>query len=540
MWRRNLLFLVLCGSGLLALGASLSPAPRRVGPPPLDRAEREPGDFHRTLQRVNAVFRADWQRRNLTPAPPADDLVIARRMALALRGDIPSLEEIRQIEAAPPASRLDQYLAGIFQDRRFFDYLAERLARAFVGTKDGTFLIYRRGRLVSWLADQLEANRPYDALVRDLIASTGLGTDQPAANFVIATIKPGQDENQPDESELAARVSRAFLGVRIDCAECHDHPFEPWKQADFRGLAAFFSQTQFKFTGLRDASGIYEVEDPRTGTRETIAPRPPSHPELLPERGTLRQRLAAWVTHPGNERFAQAVVNRVWALMLGRALVEPVDDIRAGEPRPAALDILAEDFVAHGYDLRRLIQLIAATDVFRLDSRASRGGEVSVDHTAAWAAFPLTRLRPEQVVGSLQQAVSLQTLDRSSNIILRLAQTLEQAEFLKRYGDAGEDELSDQGGTIPQRLLLLNGKLVRDKTKETPLLNTTSQIAALAPDDQTAVESIYLAALSRRPTPPEVRHFAAELAAQSARRRSRKVEDILCVLINSTEFSWNH
>src|SRR5262249_42603571 len=150
------------------------------------------------------------------------------------------LEEIRALERLPAEERIDAHLERLLSDRRFADYFAERLTRAFLGTEDGPFLIYRRRRFVYWLSDKLAENQPYDELVREIIATEGLWTDHPATNFITATAA----ENGPDPVRLAARTTRAFLGVRIDCAQCHDHPFAAWKQGDFEGLAAYFAQAQ--------------------------------------------------------------------------------------------------------------------------------------------------------------------------------------------------------------------------------------------------------------------------------------------------------
>jgi uncharacterized protein DUF1549/uncharacterized protein DUF1553 len=543
VWARNWLFLTLCASGVAMLGASLSPEPKPLPKKDLYVAQMSTADFRATVARVDEAFRRQWNELGIEPAPRAEDLLIARRLALSLMGTSPSLEEIRVLEATPPEDRLALWLNNILQDPRHHDYLAERLARAFVGVKDGPFLLYRRRRFRAWLSDQFEQRRPYDEIVRALIADTGLTTSQPSTNFVVVTLKPDEKKFNANESELAARVSRAFLGVRIDCAECHDHPFEPWKQADFQGLAAFFAQTRQQFTGLVDGQGEYEVEDRVTGKTRTIAPRVPFAKELLPAEGMRRQRLAAWVTDPGNERFAQATVNRVWALMFGRGLVEPIDDIHPGESPPAALDILARDFREHGYNLQRLIALISATEVFRLDSRADLHDPthaITPEHEAEWAVFPLRRLRPEQVVGALEQACSLETLNAGSHLVLRIAQLIEENDFIKRYGDAGEEELSNEGGTIPQRLLMMNGTLVKNHTKQNPVLNASTRIAMLASSDAEAVEIAYLAVLARRPTPDEAEHFLKRWKEPKAGSRNQRLEDLYWGLLTSMEFAWNH
>lgn len=532
VWARNLLFVGVVIGGLVTLVVNVLP-PRK--PAQISRytpaAYQEPA-FREVVHQVDASFRQNWQSNGLRPAGPAPDLTQARRVALGLMGTVPSLEEIRQFEALPADQRLPWYIDHVLADPRFHDYLAERLARAYVGIEAGPFIFYRRHRFTTWLQEQVASNRPYDRVVRDLIATEGLWTDHPAANFVSVTAQ--QDKgNQPNPVRLAGRVTRAFLGLRLDCAECHNHPFAEWKQADFEGLSAFFGQTHIGFTGVRDGEGEYEVEEKRTQLKKTVAPRVPFAPELLPETGTRRQRLAAWVTHPQNPYFAKETVNRVWALLFGRPLVSPVDNLQPDDPIPPALQILADDFAAHHFDLRRLIRVIASTEVFRIDSATDH--EVGEAEEKAWAVFPLSRLRPEQVAGSVLQSASVATVDGESHILVRQAQ---QSAFVQRYGDTGEDEFDNRGGTIPQRLLLMNGELVRERVQETPV-NATGRIAWMAPDDPRAVEAAYLAVLSRRPTPGEAAHFEAALTDPSL-RRGQHLEDLYWALINSTEFSWNH
>lgn len=545
-WLRNLFLVVGVLAMLAMLAISLTPATRAAREQGLTWNEFSSDDFRAALRRVDQAFAVQWEERGLLPAGQASDLAIARRLSLALTGTIPSLEEIRRIEARDADGRIAWWLAGTLRDARSSDYLAERLARAWVGTEQGPFLIYRRRRFVSWLAEQLQQNRPYDQMVRDLIASDGLWTNEPATNFLTATVR--QEQKGPDESALAARVSRAMLGIRLDCAECHDHPFESWKQDQFRGLAAFFGRTEQTLTGIREGKKPLQIEDRNSGEMVAWEPAVPFQPELLREHRSARQRLADWVTHPENKAFARAAVNRFWALLFGRPLVEPVDNLRLDEPLPAALDLLAEDFVAHGYDLRRLIALIASSRPFQLDSAAPLdeqgevipGRELTSDHTAAWAAFPITRLRPEQVVGSLLQASSLATIDYESHIVIRIARAVGQDEFVKRYGDAGEDELDPHGGTIPQRLLLMNGSLVQERTKSDNFFHAPWRIAMLAPDDARAVDTAYLAVLTRRPSPEEAEHFARRLRDTRGGRRQQVLEDLYWELLNSTGFSWNH
>lgn len=539
---RDLVFVSLVIGSVVALGANLMPPTK---PKLLDRFEAsvDTPESHASIEAINKRFRDAWARESLNPAPPAADLLIARRLALALMGTVPSLEEIRQFESLPANERLDWWLEHILNDRRSADFLAERLARAVVGTEDGPFLLYRRRRFVSWLGDELNKNTPYDTLVQRMIATNGLWTDHPATNFISVTCRPDEG-NQPDPIRLAGRVTRAFLGLRIDCAQCHDHPFASWTQDQFEGLAAFFGQTHVGFKGIQDRGGEFEVEDRKTKIPRTVPPEVPFGSDFVPAQGSRREKLAAWVTHPRNPYFAKATVNRFWAIMFGRPLIAPIDNL---EPQGLTnendislpeqiLQYLAKDFVDHGHDLRRLIRIIAATEVFRMASAADF--ELTDRHEQLWAVFPLTRLRPEQVAGAILQSASIATVDAESHIVTRLIRFGQQNDFLRAYGDNGDDEFDEHSGTIPQRLVLMNGNLVRERTQEGPF-NATTRIAWLAPNDPKAVEMAYLAVLGRRPTTAEAIHFESRLADHSI-SRGQRLEDLYWTLLNSTEFSWNH
>jgi len=567
-WAKNLLFLGLLVAGFLSLRASLFPLTAARDPAPVSAPPDASADFHAAVAQLNEAFRLQWQEQDLEPAPPAPELAVIRRLSLALTGTIPSLEEIRQLERLPPGEMLPWWVDQLLRDRRYADYFAERLARTFVGTEDGPFIIYRRRRLISWLSDQLLANRPYGEIVHDLIASKGLWTDNPGTNFITVTFE--NERKEPDRERLGGRVARAFLGFRLDCAECHDHPFEHWKQTDFHALAAFFGQTHQGFTGIYDGGGEHLMEDMKTGKKTIqIAPAVPFRQDLLPKDGARRAQLARWLTdvrpepvpayqanafalvvgalaaqagqaHDNiayNQHFSRATVQRIWALLFGRPMLDDVESLSTVEDPPRALLVLERDFAQHRYDLGRLIRVIAASEAFQRDSRADH--ETTEEHERSFAIFPLSRLRPEQVVGSVQQAATLRTINQDSHLLVRAARAAGEKEFVQRYGDTGEDEFAGRGGTIPQRLLLLNGQLVKEKTKD-EMLNAANQIASMAPNDAAAVETAYLVVLTRRPTAPEAEHFIKRLDNAKGKERAWRLEDLYWTLINSTEFSWNH
>ena len=444
---------------------------------------------------------------------------------------------------------------------------------------------------------------------------------------------------------------RAFLGQRIDCAQCHDHPFAHWKQSEFEGLTAHYSELQVSLVGVEDKAGMrYETDaantanlvagpiadkvrkvlrqsklkvpqeavlqplgDPPTQwvvcvpaseapqmegamaatadvraviriegekvrafdpAREhiinpggtTVRVAPPSVPfgnEWEPDHGTRREQLAAWVTHPENKRFERAIANRVWGLMFGKPyyaaaavddLPDPDDPVTAADTE--VLDLLGADFRAHGCDLRRLVQVIAASKPFRLASnhpvqRGLDGDEVlsedalrDLKQTVAelereWAVFPLVRLRPEQVIGSMLQAGHLTTIDRNSHLFVRAVRFFRERDFVNEFGDPGEAELEQRVGTIPQALLRMNGEFSRELTQAGPF-SAPGRIVGISSSTRQCLETAYLVCLTRRPTAAEADFFINELDESKRRNRGAAMQDLFWTLFNATEFSWNH
>lgn len=494
------------------------------------------------VPQVDRLFAQRWAEAAITPANPADELAVLRRLSQVLHGTVPSLEEIRVFEADAQPDRMARWVQRLLADRRFSDYFARRLARVYIGADDGEFLVFRRDRFWAWLGEQLHTNRPYDEIVREMIAERGLWTGVPEVNFITAAVTQGR----ANENKLAGRTVRAFLGQRIDCAQCHNHPFADWKQEQFEGLAACFGKVSISAVGVEDnRKEAYTVEDRMALKNREVAAGVPFHPEWLPADGTDRQRLAAWVTHPENRRFERALVNRVWGLMFGKPWIEPVDDLPnpgGNGPQPDnLLDLLGADFRKHNCDLKRLVATIAATHAFRLSSDhpdfESPERAALVDET--WAAFPLTRLRPEQIIGAMLQATSLKTIDQNSHWVSRTFRFFQELNFVKEYGDFGEDELGDHSGTIPQALLRMNGEFAKERSEGSPF-SAPGRIASISPTAEDCLDLCFLVCLTRHPTAEERAQLLPQL--EEARQGARKdaVEDIFWTLYNSAEFNWAH
>lgn len=539
--RSWLAILALAGSAAAVVASVSSTRPRVAGRTP---AKVSPTATPATPASpvIDSFFTEEWSKSRITPAAPADDLAVLRRASLALHGTIPSLEEIRAFEADTSPARLRTRLRAMLADTRFADYFAERLARAWVGIETGQFIIYRRDQFTRWLAGQLRENRPYADLVREMISADGLWTSERAVNFVGSAYA----NDDLDENVLTARTVRGFLGQRIDCAQCHDHPFAHWKQKQFEGLAAFYGQSAVSLQGMVDQPKLFEktlelrIEDPQTKEERVIAPSVPFSPECLPKKGERRDRLAAWITDPKNDRFSRAAVNRVWGLLFGRSYVEPVDDLPdPGDESTVLLDRLGAGFRDSGYDLRWLIEQIILSRPFRISSALAEADDDAYEQAeGAWAVFPMTRLRPEQVIGAMIQSGRLQTIDQNSHLLARAIRFFREQDFVRDYGDAGEAELDDRSGTVSQALLRMNGKLTRELFEAGPL-SSAGRLSSMATDDQ-LVDLCFLVTLTRRPTAEERAHFLPLVRDTKEDARSKATEDLLWALVNSAEFSWNH
>lgn len=522
-----------------------------------------PGDSPRIVETAETVptldqrLQIEWTAAGAnSPAEVADDLLLLRRLSLALHGTIPSLEEIRRFEADTQPDRIARWTAALLRDRRFADYFAERLARSLVGTDDGQFVIFRRDRFIDWLSQQLHNDLPYDELVRRMVAGRGLWTGTPETNFLTA----GFNNDRFDENKLTGRTVRAFLGQRIDCAQCHDAVFADWKQTQFQGLAAFYGQTRLSLDGVIERTHDkqkpveYRVDDLSAVSlnmdnsddgelkipQKVISPAVPFGEDWLPSDGTRRERLAAWITHSQNRRFDRAIANRIWGLLLGRPYKLPVDDMPDPPAERDLLDVIADDFVAHDRDLKRMVLLITQSRAFRVASLQPTLNETEFwQHETAGAIFPVTRLRPEQLIGAMLQASSVRTIDRNSNFFVRAIRLLQERGFVDAYGDAGDNELEERAATISQALLRMNGRLSNEVSAANPF-TASGRVVSTAGSDEKCLDVLFLLYLTRRPTTAEQAALLPQLRGTKDRERQRAVEDIVWALVNSEEFSWNH
>jgi hypothetical protein len=412
----------------------------------------------------------------------------------------------------------------------------------------------------AWVRGQLTENVPYDKMVRDLLTAPvgpqqapfvfpGGQAPNPSAFFIAKEVKP---EN------VAASAARLFLGVRLECAQCHDHPFAKWEKQQFWQFAAFFSgmrrqnQGDFAVPG-QETANRREITIPGTGRTVKARFLDGSEPKWKDKEST-RQTLADWITAPNNSYFARATVNRMWQYFFGNGLVEPVDEMIGTDSKPShpeLLDELAQQFAAHQFDLKFLMRAITASEAYQLSSARTHEGQ---DDPKLFARMPLRGLTAEQIYDSVVQATGF----KEGGIVQR------QPVVFTPFGGGGREDFvnkfSEQKGkatdfqsSILQALVLMNGKLIESATS----LENSETLLAVADNPfmntQERIETLYLAALSRPPKAKElsrmvkfVEDAAGEKGGEDApedqrdRRYKQGLADVFWALLNSGEFLLNH
>jgi hypothetical protein len=512
--------------------------------------------------RIDHHVATAWAKAGVTPAPLADDGEFVRRVYLDLAGRIPHVSEVRKfLDDKRPDKRarlVGQLLDGPRYVTHFTNVWRSLLLPEATTSVQTRFVV---PGFESWLRKQLVQNARYDAMVRDLLTAAvgqqsmqnlygqgGQGEPTPIAFYLAKEIKP---EN------LAAATSRLFLGIKLECAQCHNHPFADWKRDQFWSYAAFFAGLQAQRQGDFAQPGR-EIPDRREvtipGTEKVVqAAFPDGKAPKWKFKASSRQTLAEWMTAKDNPYFARAAVNRLWAHFLGTGLIDPVDEMVGSEHSPShpeLLDELAREFAAHDFDLKFLIRAITASKAYQLTSAGKGESEPS-----QFARMPLRGLSPEQLFDSVAAATGYQEQGSGlpPGVVVFGNNGSPRADFLNRFANQSEKATEVQT-SILQALSLMNGRLTASATD---LKNSETLAGVLdSPfmDTKARVEALYLAALSRKPKAKEldrlVRYVesggaAADEApaasdAEKETRYNNALADVFWVLLNSGEFFLNH
>jgi hypothetical protein len=500
---------------------------------------RVPDELYARLPRNNFIDGLVYdklRRLGFTPSDPAPDQTFLRRAYLDVIGRLPSADEARAFLTDKSPDKRGRLIDTLLARPEYADYWANKWADLLRPNP------YRAGmkavfNLDAWLRDAFRRNLPYDEFVRQIITAKG-STFENGATVVF------RDRREPEE--IAPIVSQLFLGVRLDCAKCHHHPFEAWSQDDFYSFAAYFARLGHRGTGLSPpisggeeavyAAAKGEVKHPVTG--KVLSPRTltGTAPRIDPE-DDPREVLAAWVTSPENPYFAKVIVNRVWTDVMGRGIVDPVDDIRATNPpsNGPLLDALAADFRRNGYDLKKLLRTILSSRVYGLSSLPK--GSNAADQRY-FSRHYRQRLRAEVMLDAVGDVTGIPETFAAmppGTRAMEMWTVRSQSLFLDSFGrpDPNQDPPCERTGetTVVQALHLMNAPDVYRK-----LTADGSRPHLLSKSGKTPreiVEAVYLTAFGRFPDEDEQK--IGEAVFQKHNRR-QAIEDLLWALMNTPEF----
>jgi hypothetical protein len=497
---------------------------------------------------IDEMIGAAWDAAKIKPSPVAPAAEYLRRAYLDLLGRIPSAPEAAEFLADSDREKRARLVARLLDHP---DY-AKRMATVWTITLIGRRTQDRqvdRAALESWFRRQFAENRPWNEVALELITATGSNKENGAANFTLAHMND-------DAVNLTSITARAFLGQQIQCTQCHDHPSNDWKQADFWGINAFFKGVRAEEVERVDASGgtVYdhtELADEPTDAFSTYEKRNAvvgiAFPMFLDGRkisqGTdvvRREALGRFITEAENLQFARAYVNRVWGLLMGRGIVQPVDDFGDHNPptHPELLDRLAEDFRAGGYDTKALVRWITASRAYNLSSVMLKENEKDDTLFSHMQVKPMT---PEQLFDSLLVATEAHKAGSDADTDRRRDQWLRQ--FVFAFGNDEAEEGTSFQGTIPQALMMMNGELMARATggqrgSFLAKLRDQAMSQRRARPEAYMVNGMYLAALARYPSPGELNRASAFLT--SGPDTLEILEDLFWSLLNANEFILNH
>jgi hypothetical protein len=499
----------------------------RTGPVPSVR------DAQALTARIDAVLAARWAEAKVRPAAVADDGEFLRRVSLDLIGKIPTAAETRDFLDDPSEGKRRALVERLLDSPAYTAHATEIWRRLLLPEADTEDLARQvAGNFEAWLRKKVIEEAGYDRIVREILTAklNEPNTDSamsrldssPAAYYVAKESKP---EN------LAAGVSRVFLGIRLECAQCHNHPFAAWKRDQFWSLAAFFAEVspegpENAVRARRERGGPPRRELTIPGTKKVVKAShlDGSTPAWRP-RAETRDILAEWVTAPDNPYFARAIVNRVWARFFGVGLIEPVDDIdgAAGSELNGLLDELAGQFRAHGYKLKFLIRVLTATRAYNLSSVANQ----TESSTSMFASIPVRGLSPGQLFDSLTRATGTESAEA-------------RARFLELFARRQERPVEAET-TIIQALTMMNGSYVDAATNPETGQVLGAIVKAPFLDTPGRIETLYLATLTRRPRPDELAVLIPFVERRkSADDQAKALADIFWAILNGPEFHLNH
>jgi hypothetical protein len=491
---------------------------------------------------IDQLLASRWAAQAVKPAALAEDAEFLRRVYLDLAGRIPPVREVDDFLKDTRADKRQRLVERLLDSPRYVKHFTDVWRSLFLPPNNNQGMPIAVRGFESWLQARLRQNTPYNVMVQELLTASasmsmrprsqrGSYTDEvtPIAFYQANELKP---EN------LAASTSRLFLGIKLECAQCHDHPHANWTRKQFWEFAAFFSGIQGRGPGgampsFQEMTDSRSLKIPGTGTVVLAHYLDGSEPRWQPGMRS-RAALASWLTMPDNPYFARTAANRLWANFFGIGLVEPVDEMGEENPpsHPELLAELARQLAAHGFDLKYLVRAITSSQAYQ---RSSVGTHPRQNDPRMFARMAVRGMTPEQLFDSLVEATYFpERFDRGSSA---------RAQFLAKF--VKQEKPTEFHTSILQALALINGKFIADATSLELELERNVKFAAIIDypgfDNAQRIERLYMTALSRKPKTEEATRAVKYVASGGPKKSERAaLADVFWALLNSAEFMLNH
>ena len=498
-----------------------------------------------------AVF-ANLKLLGIPPSEVCDDATFVRRVSLDISGRLPSEEETKAFLANKSAGKRGQWIEELLRSPDYADFFAGKWTAVLKNRRDDASDIVSNFAFHAWVRDSLLANKPYDQFVRELLAATGTVVGNPPVAWY-KRVKEPKDQIED--------VAQLFLGVRMQCAQCHHHPFERWSQDDYYSLAAFFSQVGRKPSGTRGEDlifhkrGMAAAKNIKSGLSLKPAALGDQVAAIAPDEDP-RLRLADWLRSPKNPFFAKALVNRYWKHFFQRGLIEPEDDIRESNPasNPELLAALEKRFIESGFDLKDLVRVITTSNAYQLSALPNKH---NVGDRQNYSRYYPRRLPAEVMLDAVDKLAGTQTdfanLPSGTRAVALPDNSYNNNPFLRVFGRPEGESVCEceriQSSSLAQSLFMINANDIRQKLAN----QSTGRAQRLANDKRPAkekIEELYFAAFGRQPRPDELQTALNYLTEKRINAQGKPVDagraafenyqDLIWALMNSKEFLFNH
>lgn len=487
-----------------------------------------------------AVF-ANLKELGIPPSVLCDDATFLRRVTLDIAGRLPSEEEATAFLADTSPDKRERAIDELLRSPDYADFFASKWTALLKNRRDDASDIVSNFAFHAWVRDSLLANKRYDQFVRELLGATGTVIGNPPVAWYKRVKEP---------KEQIEDVAQLFLGVRMQCAQCHHHPFERWSQDDYYSLAAFFAQVGRKPSETRGEDLIFHKRGlaAATNIKTGVALRPAALGDAVPAIAAdedPRLRLADWMSSSKNPYFARALVNRYWKHFFQRGLIEPEDDIRDSNPptNPELLTALEKQFIASGFDLKELVRAITRSSAYQLSSVPN---QFNLADRQNYSRYYPRRVQAEVLLDAIDRLAITQTdfpnLPPGTRAVALPDNSYNRSSpFLRVFGRPEGESVCEcervQSSNLAQSLHLINAADIKAK-----LASPTGRAERLAKDprpSEAKVRELYLAAFAREPRPEELKTALSYLAETGTTAKDH-FQDLIWALINTKEFLFNH